>query len=523
MALKSGLAVLLVARVCLRGTCQSNDCADVSSSHSLRHQQPGAFYRLYWWFFGAEVNDEEHRTTEIKRWEREPDDDYDDPMQILGLDTDLQEEGFGHEQRQWGWLRQAAESEKEEEDKINPERQAYMDAKFNIDLRVVRSFSVPSTLPPLPGSSPMVAFMFLTMEEVLFEKVWIRFFEEAPAAQFSIYVHRAARNRTTSESITWPLLPLSEFGAVEVGPVKTDWCALMGVEVAMLAAALKDRRNQQFVFLSQDSVPLKGFDYVYRQLVVNSHLTSKICLAQPALAKTATAETIRNELARTCVFRDFYRVYNPRTLKHHQWVVLARAHAETVVEKAEQGLDIWRKSWERAAHDLSFAGEGCSDESVPITALLHDIKESGRSTGNTWTDLTRMGVEQQCLTYVAWRHCFAGTRLNHSDSMLQELNHVRRHGHIRMITDQDFDFFRSPLKEALNGYPTVFKSLPKEYLEKLAKEGFMFARKFAADFEVEGDSNLDDVLAYIWGSIDEEEASQRVWRRNSKVGVPRPI
>lgn len=68
-------------------------------------------------------------------------------------------------------------------------------------------------------------------------------------------------------------------------------------------------------------VPLKcctGFNYVYKQLVLDSSFTSKFCFAEPAFHKLATYETIRNELRRTCVFRDFWRSFSPRTLKHHQ-------------------------------------------------------------------------------------------------------------------------------------------------------------------------------------------------------------
>ena len=68
--------------------------------------------------------------------------------------------------------------------------------------------------------------------------------------------------------------------------------------------------------------PLKccrtGFNYVYKQLVLDSSFTSKFCFAEPAFHKLATYETIRNELRRTCVFRDFWRSFSPRTLKHHQ-------------------------------------------------------------------------------------------------------------------------------------------------------------------------------------------------------------
>mmetsp|Transcript_125266 Transcript_125266/g.365875 ORF Transcript_125266/g.365875 Transcript_125266/m.365875 type:complete len:540 (-) Transcript_125266:55-1674(-) len=413
------------------------------------------------------------------------------------------------------------------------ERLDYMNAKLAIDLQGVKQFAVPPTLLPRRSSSSQVAFLFLTMNELDFEEVWDRFFSAARAGRYSIYVHRAAMwregdqqsNRGAYRSITWPP-PLGRWGAIDVPPVETGWCALMGAQIALLAAALQDTRNQQFVFLSHNTVPLKSFAYVYRQLVVNSPLTSKFCFAEPAYYKLATTETIRNELRRTCVFRDFYRSYNPRTLKHHQWIVLARDHAESLVRNAEKGLQIWRESWEAVAPDLTAFGEGCSDEAVPVTALLADIKERGRSTGNTWADLTRLGVEQQCLTYVLWRHCFGDTELNQSAPISKELDIVRKHGEFRMLTDQGFDFFKSTLKHELNGYPTVFKRLSMEYLSKLVNQGFMFARKFTPDMEVLLDSRsvpLAIALSILWEELDEEAASQRVWARLSTEGVPRPL
>lgn len=413
------------------------------------------------------------------------------------------------------------------------ERKSYINAKIATDRRGIRQYNVPYALPLWPSSTAQVAFLFLTMDELDFEKVWDRFFSEAPAGRFSIYFHRASLWRENGDQMVNRSaqrgarpLPLGRWGAVEVPPVKTGWCALMGAEVALLAAATRDARNQQFVFLSHNTVPLKGFDYVYRHLAVNSPSTSKFCLAEPAYYKLAYTETIRNELRRTCVFRDFYRVYNPRTLKHHQWIVLARNHAEAVVRRAEEALNIWRESWEAAAPDLINNAEGCSDEAVPIAALLHDLKERGRSTGNTWGDLTRLGVEQQCLTYVLWRHCFGDTELEQSAPIAKELGIVRRHGELRMLTDLGFDFFQSELKRKLNGYPSVFKRMPMEYLSKLVNQGFMFARKFVRDIEVLVDGRtvpLDIALSALWQSVDEKAASERIWSRLSTEGVPTPI
>ena len=48
--------------------------------------------------------------------------------------------------------------------------------------------------------------------------------------------------------------------------------------------------------------------------------------------------------------------------------------------------------------------EGCSDESVPVTALLHDLADRGRSTG---TGLLRMlFCEDVCSTDIDGRDAF---------------------------------------------------------------------------------------------------------------------
>ena len=216
----------------------------------------------------------------------------------------------------------------------------------------------------------------------------------------------------------------------------------------------------------------------------------------------------------------------PGTLKHHQWVVLTREHAEIVIERAAEALLLWKETWEVAAPDLLNMGEGCSDESVPGVALLLDLDQTERSTGNTWLDLTRLGVEQQCLTYVLWRHCFTESHLDHSENIAKDLDIVMKHGKFRMLTDREFNFFKSALKRELNGYPAVFDTLSIEYLWRLVQEGFMFARKFVKQLRVtvgNGQFPLSAVLPALWDLVDDSNASKRLWTRLSTEGKPRPV
>ena len=226
------------------------------------------------------------------------------------------------------------------------ERIVYVRDKMNIEREVVKQFTPHADeLQELATGHPKVAFLFLTMKYFPFSSLWEAFFEDAPKGDYSIYIHRAAvpdENKMVHE------LALSKYGAVDVPWVKTAWCALFGVEVAMLFHAMKDPNNVQFVFVSDSSVPLKPFSYVYKELAQNSPDTSKICLATGAYFRNAFQEFAKQEARRGCVFRDFLQGVNPRTMKHHQWAVFNRRHSKMIVKYAQEALEVYEQSWVQA-------------------------------------------------------------------------------------------------------------------------------------------------------------------------------
>ena len=262
---------------------------------------------------------------------------------------------------------------------------------MDIEHRVVEQF-IPKAadLWALSMGSPKVAFLFLTMSEFPWLEAWEAFFEDASKKDYSIYVHRAAL-KDAAQRQAQPL-PLAKYGAIEVPWVQTAWCALFGVEVASLFHAMTDPANQQFVFVSDSSVPLKPFAYVYKELALNSPETSKICLASEAYFKGAKKEFVKQEAKRSCVFRDFLRGINPRAMKHHQWAVFSRAHSKMIIQYAKEALKIYEDVWLQAAPDIKNNAEGCSDEAVPLIALLHALDAKGESTGaKKWESQRRWG------------------------------------------------------------------------------------------------------------------------------------
>ena len=174
------------------------------------------------------------------------------------------------------------------------ERLQWVESRMAIEHEVVEQFigRVDELQEEVEGAPQKVAFLFLTMKELQFPKLWQTFFKDADKDLYSIYLHRAVLK---DEQRAGHEIPLAEFGAIDVPWVKTAWCALFGVEVASLFAAMKDPRNVQFVFISDSSVPLKPFSYVYHELVETSPGTSKICLASAASSKWAIAEFTKQE------------------------------------------------------------------------------------------------------------------------------------------------------------------------------------------------------------------------------------
>ncbi|CAK9154089.1 unnamed protein product [Ilex paraguariensis] len=113
--------------------------------------------------------------------------------------------------------------------------------------------------PPIQSTNPKIAFMFLTPGPLPFEKLWDKFFH-GHEDRFSVYVH-ASRAK--------PVHASRYFAGREIHSDKVVWgkISMVDAERRLLANALKDPDNQQFVLLSDSCVPLHNFDYVYNYLL----------------------------------------------------------------------------------------------------------------------------------------------------------------------------------------------------------------------------------------------------------------
>ncbi|XP_061350449.1 glycosyltransferase BC10-like [Gastrolobium bilobum] len=135
-----------------------------------------------------------------------------------------------------------------------PARQ-YTDDEIASHVVISDILNAPQILP----KKPKIAFMFLSPGSLPFEKLWDKFFQ-GHEGKFSVYVHA---------SKTKPVHVSRYFVNRDIHSDQVVWgkISMVDAERRLLANALQDPDNQQFVLLSDSCVPLYNFDYIFDYLM----------------------------------------------------------------------------------------------------------------------------------------------------------------------------------------------------------------------------------------------------------------
>ncbi|KAG2691671.1 hypothetical protein I3760_08G018500 [Carya illinoinensis] len=114
-------------------------------------------------------------------------------------------------------------------------------------------------IPPIQSKNPKIAFMFLASGSLPSEEIWDNFFR-GHEGRFSVYVHSSNEK---------PVHVSPYFEGRDIRSEKVVWgkISMVDAEKRLLANALVDPDNQQFVLLSESCIPLHSFQYVYHYLV----------------------------------------------------------------------------------------------------------------------------------------------------------------------------------------------------------------------------------------------------------------
>jgi hypothetical protein len=97
-----------------------------------------------------------------------------------------------------------------------------------------------------------IAFLFLTIKDVNFPKIWDEYFF-GNENKFSIYIHPKYPNE-----VTWH----KEF--IIKNLVVTEWGLIVKAYIELLKEAIKDKQNYKFIFLSESCIPIQSFNNLYK-------------------------------------------------------------------------------------------------------------------------------------------------------------------------------------------------------------------------------------------------------------------
>mmetsp|Transcript_4206 Transcript_4206/g.10258 ORF Transcript_4206/g.10258 Transcript_4206/m.10258 type:complete len:297 (-) Transcript_4206:770-1660(-) len=158
------------------------------------------------------------------------------------------------------------------------------------------------------ATGPRIHLLFMTRQSLPHQKLWKQWMQDAPPG--SVTAHVLCKGECAVDSSVFKRIPT----------VKTEYCSdLVTGMNALLVAGLKVRGehpNDKFVFVSDTTIPVKPFSLIFGRLA--STQTSDVCIP-PRHTWNSYQPPMKRE-----VFLN---------VKHHQWIVLSRRHAELAVRR----------------------------------------------------------------------------------------------------------------------------------------------------------------------------------------------
>lgn len=290
--------------------------------------------------------------------------------------------------------------------------------------------------------------------------------EEASASQiegdplFTTYVHdyRMFRNEAGGmwesllslfkrpKEVQSPSEHIEEMRNGLVPSVPSQWGSLNFVEHQLLTHAIMEERNEAFIFISDSTVPVKPFHYIY-------------------------TEFFRNPRSRFY----FSNVNLPLVRKHHQWMILNRRHAEILLQHKE--MWVCSKWLTQPFQYLSQKVWAAPDEYLPFHALSEAIGIS-----SIQAEINDGSVYQ----YPIEDFDFRDVKM-HSDS------HFRHTWNCWLEDNDPCDLMGTMFIRRAS--PSEFYKVNADQFERLllAHKDVWFARKFSSDCRIDFGNHTSEI------------------------------
>jgi len=204
-----------------------------------------------------------------------------------------------------------------------------------------------ASMSTLPFMQPKLAHLFLLRGDLHHEAVWKKFFC-GQKGRYAVYAHAKWPNKLTSNWLRKQVIPWH---------CETDWgdISLVRAEMLLLKRALQDHHNQFFLLHSESCVPLRMFEYIYRQIMTTRKSWIDFYPGE--------AERRRGIPLSRIPAGDF--------LKSSQFFCLSRVHAELILKNID--LRTWQRCWYPDEHciptTLSQLGQldGCITRNITFS------------------------------------------------------------------------------------------------------------------------------------------------------------
>jgi len=223
-----------------------------------------------------------------------------------------------------------------------------------------------------------VFFLFMVNDKLPNPEIWEAYFHGADPAKYRVLLH--CRNQGDCQGAD-EVASISALKKVDTQP--SSYCRdLVTPMNELLRRGLEDpevNENDKFVFVSGDSVPVKKFEHAHADLMKNQG--SSFC--------TLPTQRWLKEKSGTAV-------------KHSQWIVLTRAHAEKSVKLADsQGIPALWKEGEAVPNCLDeFWHFNAVYGTIPHGKELADLADFR---GDSVANMKGVKHEQgHCATFVNW-------------------------------------------------------------------------------------------------------------------------
>lgn len=343
---------------------------------------------------------------------------------------------------------------------------------------------LPQALPPSAsqagsaGVKPQLFFLFMVYVKINNEEVWDRFFGPAVrGVDYQALVHCKSEASCRSN-----IKSLHHYEIIS--SVETRYCfnLVNGMNALLKAALLRagtGNVHDKFIFVSDSTLPVKPFHYMHGRLTADSN--SDFCIF-PRNEWAEVSERYLNDPRHTSVTRV--------AVKHHQWIVLSRAHSVESMKHAREHQNLM------SAYQLNmgFRNTGCLDEFWHFLTVYKPIQLTGNPAtihlqGFNGGPLSTSNYEIQgrCNTFVHWVPRASGT--NNNVTLLASA----------LLHDPGTDM--APASETR---PASIARLSQKALAELRESPFLFARKIEDRCDFSGCESLAQAFdSYVFSSSPE--------------------